>query len=188
MARHPQEYVILGFLMQGQKHGYEIHREFASRLAPVWHAGMSHIYTLLKRLEATGQVRSEKQIQHNRPPKRIYSITRKGREEFLEWLHEPVRQIRDLRLQFPAKLFLTDFLDLSDPEKLVAQQVRVCRIQLKSNQEQCDLCGDDFGRLVYQFRIHQIEAILAWLEACKTYGRNGASDNQNQGREKHATD
>ncbi len=187
MARHPQEYVILGFLMQGQKHGYEIHRDFSSRLASVWYAGMSHIYTLLKRLEATGQVRSEMEIQRNRPPKRIYSITQKGQEEFLEWLYKPVRQIRDLRLQFPAKLFLMKFLDRSDPAELIAKQVGVCQTQLTNNKKQYDLCGDDFGRLVYQFRIHQIEAVLAWLEACKTYRRNGVSDDQNPGREKHET-
>jgi len=185
MARHPQEYVILGFLMPGQKHGYEIHRDFSSRLAPFWHAGMSHIYTLLKRLEATGQVRSEKQIQHTRPPRRIYSITQKGREEFLEWLCKPVREIRDLRLQFPAKLFLMKFLDLSDPAELIAKQVRVCQVELTSNKKQYDLCGDDFGRLVYQFRIHQIEAILAWLEVCKTHGQNAASENQRLRKEKH---
>ena len=187
MTRHPQEYVILGFLMQGQKHGYEIHRHFSSRLAPVWYAGMSHIYALLKRLEETGQVTSEMEIQENRPPKRIYSITQSGQEEFLRWLYGPIRQIRDLRLQLPAKLFLMKFLDLPDPAELIAKQVQVCQVQLESNRKQYDLCEDDFGRLVYQFRIHQIEAILAWLEACKTYGRNGASDNQNSRRETHET-
>ena len=187
MARHPQEYVILGFLMKGHKHGYEIHRDFSSRLSPVWFAGMSHIYALLKRLEETGQVTSNVEIQENRPPRRVYSITPKGREKFLEWLYGPIRQIRDLRLQFPAKLFLMEFLGLSDAAELIAEQVRVCQGQMGNNKKQYGLCGDDFGRLVYQFRVHQIEAILAWLEACKAYGRHGASDNQNPGTKTHET-
>jgi DNA-binding PadR family transcriptional regulator len=146
---------------------------------------MSHIYTLLKRLEATGQVRSEKQIQHNRPPRRVYAITQKGRELFLDWLSKPVREIRELRLQFPAKLFLIRFLEISDPAELIAKQVRVCQVELTRNRKQYDLCGDDFGRLVYRFRIQQIEAMLAWLEGCKTYGQKAASEKQHPGRGKH---
>jgi hypothetical protein len=55
MAGHPQEHVILGILMKRERHGYKIHHQFSSGLGPVWHAGISQIYALLKRLEAAAK-------------------------------------------------------------------------------------------------------------------------------------
>jgi len=169
MSRHPQEHVILGLLMKEERHGYEIHHYFSSGLGRVWYAGRSQIYAVLKGLEMTGKVVSEVEIQENRPAKKVYSITPEGRETFLAWFHEPVRKIRDLRLEFLAKLFFMRELDPAGIGELIAKQVKVCQGHLEGLKEQDKVCLDEFDRLVFQFKICQTEAILTWLQTCKNH-------------------
>lgn len=169
MARHPQEYVILGLLMKEDRHGYEIHHNFSSGLGRVWYGGMSQMYALLKRLEMTKKVISKVEIQDNRPSKKVYSITPEGRETFLSWVHRPVESIRNLRLEFLAKLFFMREMKLSGIGELIAKQIDVCQGQLETIKQQDEFCPDEFDRLVFQFRICQIEAILGWLQDCRQH-------------------
>lgn len=169
MNRHPQEYVILGLLMKEERHGYEIHHYFSSGLGRVWYAGRSQIYALLKGLEMKGKVASVVEIQDHRPAKKVYSITPEGRETFLTWLHAPVQKIRDIRLEFLAKLFFMRELEPTGIGELIAKQVKVCQGHIRSLRQKEHVCPDEFDRLVFQFRICQTEAVLTWLQACKKY-------------------
>lgn len=169
MSNHPQEYVILGLLMKKERHGYEIHHHFSSGLGRVWYAGRSQIYALLKGLEMTGKVISEVEIQDNRPAKKVYSITPEGRETFLTWVHSPVEKIRDLRLEFLAKLFFMRGFDPSGIGELIARQTKVCQEHLEGIKQQDKVCRDEFDHLVFQFRICQIKATLNWLKDCDRY-------------------
>jgi len=169
MSRHPQEHVILGLLMKEERHGYEIHHYFSSGLGRVWYAGRSQIYALLKGLEMTGKVASVVEIQDNRPAKKVYSITPEGRETLLSWVYGPVQKIRDLRLEFLAKLFFMRELEPSGIAELIAKQIKVCQKHLEDIKQLDKVCHDEFDHLVFQFKICQTEAILTWLQACKKY-------------------
>lgn len=153
--------------MKKDRHGYEIHGYFSSGLGRVWYAGMSQIYALLNRLEMTGNVSCEVEIQDNRPAKKVYSITPAGREVFLNWVQRPVQRIRDLRLEFLAKLFFMRELNPYGIGELIDTQIKVCQGQLESVRHQDDNCRNEFDHLVLQFRICQIEGILKWLQDCE---------------------
>ncbi|MBW2039411.1 MAG: PadR family transcriptional regulator [Deltaproteobacteria bacterium] len=155
--------------MKEDRHGYEIHHLLSSGLGRVWYAGMSQIYALLKHLEMMGEVISKLEIQDNRPAKKIYSITPEGREAFLNWVQRPVERIRDLRLQFLAKLFFMRELKLSGIGELMEKQIKVCQGHLEGIKQQDDVCCGEFDGLVFQFRICQIEAIIRWLKDCEGY-------------------
>lgn len=167
MTEHPQEYVILGILMKQDRHGYEIHTLLSSTLGRAWYAGISQVYALLKRLEAAKKVDSAVEEQDNRPAKHVYSITPKGREAFLQWVHTPLDRMRDLRLEFLAKLFFIRDLNLSGSDELIKRQMDVFQKQLQGITQQDKNCHEEFERLVLRFRIGQIEAVLAWLRECK---------------------
>jgi PadR family transcriptional regulator AphA len=166
MTEHPQEYVILGILMKQDRHGYEIHHLLSSGLGHAWYAGMSQVYALLKRLEANDKVVSAVEQQDNRPAKHVYSITPKGREAFLQWVHKPLERMRDLRLEFLAKLFFISELNLSGSDELIRKQVDIFQKKLRGITQQEESCHEAFERLVLRFRIGQIEAVLAWLRDC----------------------
>jgi PadR family transcriptional regulator AphA len=168
-VEHPQVHVILGILMEKERHGYEIHHHFSSGLGRVWYAGISQVYALLKRLEADEKVVSAVEMQDNRPAKHIYSITPKGRDAFLQWLNAPLEKIRDLRLEFIAKLFFIRELNLSGIDELIRKQITVFQGQLCDIKQMDAICEDAFDHLVFQFRIGQIEATLVWLQKCEKY-------------------
>jgi PadR family transcriptional regulator AphA len=169
MTEHPQEYVILGILMKEDRHGYEIHSLLSSGLGKTWYAGISQVYALLKRLETTEKVVSSIEQQDNRPTKHIYSITPKGREAFLQWVHTPLEMMRDLRLEFLAKLFFINELSLSGSDELIRKQEDIFQKKLHDITQQEERCHEAFERLVLRFRIGQIEAVLSWLRDCGQY-------------------
>ena len=166
MTEHPQEYVILGILMQQKRHGYEIHHLLSSGLGRAWYAGMSQVYALLKRLESFKKVVSSVEQQDNRPAKHVYSITPKGRKAFLEWVHTPLERMRYLRLEFLAKLFFIRELNFSGSDELIKKQIDIFQKKLLDIKGQDENCHEEFEHLVLRFRIGQIEAVLSWLEDC----------------------
>jgi DNA-binding PadR family transcriptional regulator len=169
MIKHPQEYVILGLLMKGDMHGYELHHHLSSGFGSIWYSGMSNIYALLKRLEFTKKVISKVEVQNNRPSKKVYSITPEGQEVFLSWIHRPVERIRALRLEFLAKLFFMRELDIGGTDTLIKKQMKICQENLDRMLQRNEKCSDEFDHLVYKFKICQIDAILQWLQGCEKY-------------------
>jgi DNA-binding PadR family transcriptional regulator len=166
--RLPLEYAVLGILMQRPMHGYEVSRYLSSGLKGVWSAGISNIYGILKKLEADGHVLSRVETQGNRPARRVFSISERGKEYFRNWVSEPVESIRDLRVEFMAKLYFVKDLGIPKGDQLVEKQKDVCQAILDSLERPEDE-GPQFNRLLFDFRRCQIQTILAWLDRCRGY-------------------
>ena len=80
------EYVILGFLEVGPKTGYDLKQRFDRSVAGFWHADQSRIYRTLDKLRERGWVSQEVVAQADRPDRKPYSITEKGRDAFYRWM------------------------------------------------------------------------------------------------------
>jgi len=157
------EYVLLGALMSGPRHGYEIMRFTEKALGGTWFVGTSQLYALLKRLEQQGLVRSTLEHQDARPAKRNFTITVDGKDAFLKWLHEPTPHVRDFRIEFMAKLFFYYHLSIPDGKKLVDVQMELLQtVRLKIKQNHAAE-ADPYNRLVYGFKLATVEARLKWL-------------------------
>ncbi|HID88108.1 MAG TPA: PadR family transcriptional regulator [Anaerolineales bacterium] len=166
--RLPLEKVLLGFLMQGPLHGYDLHRRVETELGNVWRMGMGHIYNTLKELERGGHVESMVLPQENRPSRKVYRITPEGKRSFLTWVRQPVPAVRDMRVEFPAKLYFFHLLNLDGVFRLIAAQEAACRRRLERMEKNAKRYGrHDFNRLVFDFRRRQIEAVLDWLADCR---------------------
>jgi len=147
-------------------HGYELYQNLTSSpLGKVWYLGMSQMYKLLKELEALGYVEGRREVQENRPAKKIYHITPSGREAFLQWLETPITNPRLIRVEFLAKLFLAQPLGHQMTERVIDAQIAACRRRLARLQEEASDKG--FEHLVLRFRSGQIQAIIDWLEYCR---------------------
>ncbi len=158
--------VLLGLLFQGPRHGYELHQEFTDSLGAVWQVGLSQLYAQLKALEDEGLVACQTEVQPNRPPRKVYSLTNLGRERFLEWLHEPTPHIRGIRLEFLSRLFLFNRLGLPGLGDLIDRQKALCQARAESLSRLANEAEDPFLRRVYEFRRGQVEAVIHWLDAC----------------------
>jgi DNA-binding PadR family transcriptional regulator len=162
--RSATEYVILGALMSGQKHGYELMQFLASALEATWQVSTSQLYVLLKRLERQGWLGSRAEPQLDRPSKRVFYITPEGRSKFLEWVKQPVHHVRDLRMEFLCKLFFLDHLALQGGNRLVDAQVGVLQELLKKIQEDPRKDESGFMKVLYGFKARSVECMLRWLK------------------------
>ena len=138
--RLPMEQALLGFLIKGTRHGYDLHQRVEEEMRQIWHMGISNVYSALKRLEKAGQVVSTLNPQENRPPRKVYRITPSGRESFLNWVRRPVSTIRDMRVEFPAKLYFLCALGLEGAEELIAAQETVCRERVARLEQSATRC------------------------------------------------
>jgi len=163
-AKQATEYVLLGALFVGPKHGYEIIQFLHSALESTWQVSTSQLYLLLKRLEQNGLLESNLKEQETRPPKRVFSLTCKGRKAFLGWLESPVGNIRDLRIEFLAKIFFFYSFSLKGGNELVKAQIASLKEIKTKLQKRNEREFDSFRKLVFESKLMAIESWHRWLQ------------------------
>jgi len=79
-------YVLLGLLMGGPRHGYDLKRAHDERLPQAKPLGFGQVYSTLGRLERDGYVEQSGQDRDGGPDRTAYAITDLGREHLTAWL------------------------------------------------------------------------------------------------------
>ncbi|MDY6973802.1 MAG: PadR family transcriptional regulator [Thermodesulfobacteriota bacterium] len=162
-TRVATEYILMGSLMKGPMHGYEILQFLDSSLGSTWRLSTSQLYVLLKRLEEKDLLTSVVEIQNTRPPKRVFSLTPSGKKTFLKWLQSPTLHVRDLRIEFLAKLFFFHRHPLKGGSKLIKAQAEILEQLRKKIQERQKREKDPHHKLVLGFKTTTLEAWRKWL-------------------------
>lgn len=103
------EMMLLGFLMDGEKTGYEIKKYMENSTDYFFNTGFSSIYPKFKKLEKNGWVTVNQKIKNGKLNK-VYTLTQEGKTHFLNWLQvkPEISRIRDEAL---LKVFFFDHLD-----------------------------------------------------------------------------
>lgn len=170
-ATYPLEFVALGLLMSGPKHGYALFQEFTHAFALIWRAEQGKFYGVLAASEEKGYLQITTELQEKRPARKVYHITDAGRSVFLSWLRQPVTSMRAVRVEFIAKLRLFDLLGLDGADELIDRQVAVLQAMLneweQSPNEQKHQGTDLIQTWVNDFRKRQATFMVEWLAACK---------------------
>ncbi len=165
------EYALLGFLYRRPMHGYEIHQQMTGRggLGLVWHLNQSQLYAQLAKLEEQGYVAATLEPQDARPPRRMLHLTPAGREAFVAWTQTPVAHGRGLRMEFMAKLYSAGLVGPQATATLIARQRDAIREWLAALCAQAAALPGEcrYERLVFRYRIGQLESTLAWLAECE---------------------
>ena len=165
------EFALLGFLIAGPSHGYDLHQRFVGELGQVWHLSQSQAYTILKRLENRGDISAQEIEQEKLPPRQMLSITEMGRRRFFEWLELGIgNTARSIRLEFLTRLYFTQ---LHRPENTAqiyeaqAAEIEVTIARLESLLEH--LPPDQlFNRLSLDLRLQQMRLIRNWMAEIRT--------------------
>ncbi len=163
-TRNPAEYPIIGILLKGPMHGYDICRRLGEEIGPIWRLGKSQVYALLAKLERDGLLAHERVGQENLPARNIFTLTSKGSRVVKEWLEQPVYHFRDMRLEFMVKLWFVRQLCPDQEKILIEKQLHVCREKLEVFQKLKESCGNQIEALSIDFRIAVIKAAVSWLE------------------------
>lgn len=161
--RNPADFPVLGVLCRGPTHGYDLCRELRQQLGEVWSLRTSHIYALLAGLERDGLVSHQRIDQEKHPAKKVFSITNKGRDLFSSWVRSPVKNVRDIRLEFLAKLYFARYDSPQAVANLIANQLSVCRGFEKRLRDSRRACENDTEHATLDFRLAMVEATVSWL-------------------------
>jgi PadR family transcriptional regulator AphA len=165
--RNPADFPLLGVLSLGPAHGYDLCAELRERLGEIWTLRASHIYALLAGLEKDGLVSHERIDQENRPAKKVFRITPEGRKLFSAWITSPVSNVRDVRLEFFAKLYFARLESHEVAAKLIDDQLRVCRRNVKRLMTQIKTCDVEAERSVLDYRLTMLKATSGWLRRAR---------------------
>jgi len=82
-------YVILALLAAKPQSGYDLARQMKPSQGFLWQARHSQIYPELARLTTSGLVAFQRVDQRSGPPRRVHSVTPKGRAELASWIGAP---------------------------------------------------------------------------------------------------
>ncbi|MCA1959811.1 MAG: PadR family transcriptional regulator [Desulfomonile sp.] len=165
LDRNQADFPVLGMLSLGPAHGYEICSDLRDRLGGTWRLRTSHIYAVLARLEADGLVVHERVGQETRPAKKVFSLTSAGRELFFQWLRSPVKGVRQLRLEFLAKLHFAEAQPNGTAAHLVKEQEAVFEANADRLKERINRVRSPTDRLALGFRLAMLDAAVTWLTA-----------------------
>lgn len=83
-------YAILGVLSLRPGSGYDIKRFCDQGVSRFWNENFGHIYPMLRRMHEDGVIVQVPDTSGGYPPRTVYAITDKGREELVAWLSRPV--------------------------------------------------------------------------------------------------
>ncbi|MDX1403344.1 MAG: PadR family transcriptional regulator [Woeseiaceae bacterium] len=101
--------VCLGMLTDGEASGYDMKKCFESSFGHFFPAGYGSIYPALSTLARNGLVEYELVPQEGKPDRKVYSITKKGREALMEGLSDP-NPSHKVRSEFLATLWFAHLL------------------------------------------------------------------------------
>jgi DNA-binding PadR family transcriptional regulator len=160
------KYGILGLLVEGPLHGYEVKNRFESLLGGSWEVNFGQVYTTLQRLERDQLV--EPASERGDRGKLAYRLTEVGRRALQEWLTRPESEPQQLREEIYLKLLLTTRLANGSLDELLAAQRRVYMQRLKDLselEERARRDGRDDLVLLFMGGILHTEADLKWTDA-----------------------
>lgn len=83
------QHTILGFLSWRPLTGYDLKKAISSQEFLHWSGNSNQIYTSLVKLYRDGFVDVRTEQQQNLPPRKIYTLTERGRQELRCWVQSP---------------------------------------------------------------------------------------------------
>ena len=149
--------------MNGAVHGYEIQRSLRDGIGSTWRIPTSQLYAQLKRLEEQKLVQSKIEPQDDRPSRRVFELTDLGRKAFNAWVFSPCDHVRDLRIEFLAKIFFVKCLSL-DGTGLIKAQTEALEKVVSRIRSSITHKENSYGRLTTEFKLATAEAWLSWLK------------------------
>jgi DNA-binding PadR family transcriptional regulator len=130
----PTSYVVLGLIEQMEPASpYDLKLAVAAGVGEFWSLPHTQLYSECGRLAEAGLL-SEKREESGRR-RRIYRLTKAGREALDRWRAEPTGELYELRDAGLLKLFFG-----ADPKLLAPQQLEAHEARLREYEAQLEQC------------------------------------------------
>jgi DNA-binding PadR family transcriptional regulator len=166
------KYAILGLLNYSDMHGYRIKEHIEKNFGHMWSINFGQIYPNLKDLEEEGFINMLEVApsEDGGPHKKMYSITKKGINEFSWWLAESPRRPMLIRDPFLLKFAFFGFGEDERALEIIDEQIEIFKAQLKRrqiNRRRWERQGV-YVSLIAELGITQNEMYLEWLRHART--------------------
>jgi DNA-binding PadR family transcriptional regulator len=165
-------HAILGLLQQEEMTGYDLKTScFDQCIAHLWPADQAQIYRTLDKLVEQGWITCTVKIQHDRPNRKVYSVTESGKAELIRWLesHQPLPTVREpllVQLFFAAQLPNEAIIQLLE-QQLAARREKLaeCKtIELPTLSDKSASREQILQRLVLELVIRREQTYIDWLK------------------------
>jgi DNA-binding PadR family transcriptional regulator len=165
------KYAILGLLHYTDMHGYRIKEHIERNFGHMWSINYGQIYPNLKKLRHAGLITMKEVVQNGEkgPPRKLYSITEKGKREFAAWLHSSPEKPMLLRDPFLMRFVFFGFGEGNRAIEIIDEQIKRYTKELerrKKNLVRWEKSGI-YVRLIADLGADLNEMVLAWLRRCR---------------------
>jgi len=160
------EFALLGFLIAGPDHGYDLHQKFVMELGNIWHLSQSQAYAILKRLEKRGDITSRLIEQQKLPSRQKLSITAQGRQRFMDWLHSGCGEnARSIRLELLTRLYFSNLYTPGRTARIFVTQLNEVQTTIQRLEKLIGTLpsGQVYNRLSLDLRLRQMVLIRQWM-------------------------
>lgn len=128
------------------------------------HVEQASLYAALKDLAARGLIEGTETREGLRPPRTVYSLSRRGERVLEAWIRTPVERLRQVRLDFLLKVYFARQRNEATVRDLVDAQIATCHRYLADLEAQAAALGpESFAYLVTESRTSAAHSTLGWL-------------------------
>ena len=148
-------------------HGYQLSRELSDSLGGLWRVSYGSLYPSLRRLEQDGAIESEAGDERGARRKKVYRITPKGEQVFLELLQESPNDTQTEDARFRMRLAFFRYLPPETRIRLLERRRQALQDRLATIAESVRTGrggNDDYGRALIEHNRAVTESDITWLE------------------------
>ena len=171
MAVSKVEVVVLGLLAEEPMYGYDLLERFRARSMGFWvEVGKASVYQVLRRLERDGQVTGRSQEGLEGPDRRVYRITKSGRDRLTVGLTERFVSLEPYETEGGLVLGFVHLLSATDARKAVDSRETAVRDLVDAIKTERARASIDkrAGRMVSSAMLDRQEAFaraeLTWIK------------------------
>jgi DNA-binding PadR family transcriptional regulator len=161
------ELAVLGLLKERPTHGYQLSRELGDSLGGLWRVSYGSLYPTLRRLEQDGAIESDAGDERGARRKKVYRITPKGEQIFLELLQESPNDTQTEDARFRMRLAFFRYLPPETRIRLLERRRQALqdRLMTLAKSQRTGRGGtDDYGRALIEHNRSLTESDITWLD------------------------
>lgn len=159
------ELAVLGLLKERPMHGYQLSQELGESLGGLWRVSYGSLYPTLRRLERDEAIESEAGDVRGARRKKVYRITPKGEQVFLELLQETPHDTQTEDARFRMRLAFFRYLPPETRIRLLERRQQALQERLARIAESLRVArGDAYERALVEHNRTVTESDITWLE------------------------
>ena len=178
------KHALMALLFKKPMHGYELRAAFDDMVYALWPLNPGQVYSTLDRLARDELVTFERIEQDDRPDRKVYTLTERGHEAFLEWVRESEIPDNLLRRDFYFKLICMQTAGVDGTKEVISKERKrlyKATRELNDFASNLDPEKDRLMLLLVEGGLLELEAQLKWLDICEMRLAS-RTQTQNEGR------